>query len=203
LELRRVDDSFRVVCADPAWQFSDRIGSRGADANYVTMNVDDLCGEFDLPPIADSAYLFCWRVSAMVEEAYRVVRAWGFVPKSEIVWRKLTKNGKPWFGMGHHVRTAHETCIVATRGKAHPKSRSIRSVFEAPVPCDVNGKPIHSAKPEEFYAMIEQLCDGPYCELFARRFRPGWTCLGNELPEQSLPSGAAIAAAGLKYLEDK
>ena len=24
--------------------------------------------------------------------------------------------------------------------------------------------------------------DGPYLELFARRQRPGWTCLGNEMP---------------------
>lgn len=110
----------------------------------------------------------------MVEEAYSVVRAWGFVPKSEIVWRKLTPKGRLHFGMGRTVRASHETCIVAKRGRIGVKNRSIRSMFEAPV-----GR--HSAKPESFYDLVEDLVDGPYVELFARRHRPGWTCIGNEL----------------------
>lgn len=91
-----------------------------------------------------------------------------------IVWRKLTKHGKPHFGMGRIVRASHEVCIVATRGKPVPKVLHVRSVFEAPV-----GR--HSEKPEMFYDIVEELFDGPYLELFARRCRPGWTCLGDEV----------------------
>jgi N6-adenosine-specific RNA methylase IME4 len=39
----------------------------------------------------------------------------------------------------------------------------------------------HSEKPEEFYKIVEELSAGPYLELFARRRRPGWTCIGDEV----------------------
>ena len=168
---------YRVLCADPPWSFGDKLpgASRGAERNYGVMSIDDLCA-FEIPAMEPDAYLFMWRVASQVEEAYRVVRTWGFVPKTEIVWRKLTSRGKPWFGMGRTVRASHETAIVAVRGRPQPLGHSERSVFEATV-----GR--HSAKPEEFYDLVERMCAGPYVELFARRQRPGWTCLGNQVPE--------------------
>lgn len=165
----------RVLCADPPWSFGDKLPgpSRGAEKNYPVLSVDDICA-FPRPELASDALLFLWRVSSQVEEAYRVVRAWGFVPKTEIVWRKTTKNGKRWFGMGRIVRAEHETCIVAKRGRPVIKAKNVRSTFDAEA-----GR--HSAKPECFYDLVEQLSDGPYAEMFARRVRPGWTCVGNEV----------------------
>jgi N6-adenosine-specific RNA methylase IME4 len=174
-----------VICADPPWLFDDKLpgASRGAEKNYAVMTVEDLCA-MQLPMIADDAILALWRVSSMVEEAYRVVRAWGFEPKAEIVWRKRTKKGKRHFGMGRLTRGEHETAILATRGRySHlVKAKNIRSTFSAPVPSDEKGRPIHSAKPEKFSAVMEKLARGPYCELFSRRQRPGWTCVGKEMP---------------------
>jgi N6-adenosine-specific RNA methylase IME4 len=40
----------------------------------------------------------------------------------------------------------------------------------------------HSEKPEEFYAMVEQVSPGPYLEMFARRSRIGWDVWGDEAP---------------------
>lgn len=167
--------SYRVLCADPPWSFGDKLPgkSRGAAKNYDVMSIDDICA-FELPPLEPDAYLFMWRVSSQVEEAYRVCRAWGFVPKTEIVWLKRTATGKRWFGMGRHVRAEHETAIVAVRGRPQRLVANIRSTFEATA-----GQ--HSAKPEAFYGLVEALAPGPYAELFARRERAGWTCLGNEL----------------------
>src|SRR5688572_24520039 len=108
--------SFRVICADPPWSFGDKLASRGAANNYDVMSIQDIC-DFAVPPTEPDAWLFMWRVSSQVEEAYSVVRAWGFKPKSEIVWRKLTKTGKKHFGMGRYVRASHESCIVAVRGR--------------------------------------------------------------------------------------
>jgi len=166
----------RVLCADPPWSFGDKLPgkSRGAAKNYRVLSLADICA-FPLPPLADDCYLFLWRVASQVEEAYRVVRAWGFVPKSEIVWEKLTAKGKPWFGMGRTVRASHETAIIATRGKPKPLCHSVRSRFAA-----VAQKRKHSAKPEAFYDLVERLAAGPYVELFARRQRAGWTCLGDQ-----------------------
>jgi N6-adenosine-specific RNA methylase IME4 len=193
---------YKCIVADPPWQFGDKLpgAGRGAEKNYTVMTVENvrnlamprawpdtpnrevkaivMCGGEHF--IAKDALLFLWRVSSQVEEALSVVRAWGFVPKSEIVWLKKTETGKPWFGMGRYVRASHETCIIAARGKAIPliQNRSTRSIFEAPAGA-------HSQKPEAFYEIVEKLCLGPRLELFARRHREGWTCVGDELQAES------------------
>jgi N6-adenosine-specific RNA methylase IME4 len=151
-----------------------------------------------LPPIADDAVLFLWRVSSMVEEAYRVLRAWDFVPKSEIVWNKTDETGeKDAMGMGRIVRGSHETCIVASRGKyIEPSSKRERTSFRAP-------RTEHSSKPEEFYRIVErlyplELWPEAHVELFARRDRKGWIQFGDELtvPTVIAPIVAVVVAAG-------
>lgn len=182
---------FRVVVADCPWSFSDGLPgkSRGAAKNYRTMTqaaIESYLRDTGLDQqIAPDALLFLWRVSAMVPEVYAVARAWGFVPKAEIVWVKTERSGVRHFGMGHYVRNSHECCVIARRGNAKVQSRSVKSVFEAPIG-------LHSQKPEAFYRIVERLAEGPYLELFARRHRPGWTGVGDELPEIT----AATAASG-------
>jgi N6-adenosine-specific RNA methylase IME4 len=38
----------------------------------------------------------------------------------------------------------------------------------------------HSRKPDEFYALVEALCPGNKCELYARQQREGWESFGAE-----------------------
>jgi len=168
---------FRVLLADPPWQFGDRLPGpgRGAAKHYGTLSVAELCA-FALPPLADDCTLFLWRVASMQQEALDVMRAWGFTLKTELVWLKQTATGKRWFGMGRTVRAEHEVCLVGTRGRPVTLSKSVRSTFTA-----VAGR--HSEKPLAFYAVVEALRDGPYVELFARRRRAGWTSLGDQVPD--------------------
>lgn len=200
-------DPFRTLVADPAWAFNDKLpevgnSRRGASKNYRTMSQKDIENHLfnghlldeklnalaaGGQLIADDALLFLWRVGAMQEEALRVIRAWGFVPKAELVWVKTTSvfNEPPspgmtpsavlHFGMGHYTRQSHEVCLIARKGRGKVRHRSQRSVFFAPV-----GE--HSEKPEAFYKIVEALAEGPYLDLFARKHRPGWTCVGDELP---------------------
>jgi len=169
---------FRTIVADPPWQFGDKLPgkSRGAEKNYRVLSLPDIKNFLHTSQIevADDARLFLWRVASMQEEALEVVQAWGFVPKAEMVWLKLTKNGKRWFGMGRQVRMEHETCIIATRGRPDTLSRSIRSTFDAEYTR-------HSGKPDYFYELVEELSGGPYLELFARTPRRCWTQIGDEL----------------------
>jgi len=151
-----------------------------------------------LPPIHKDAVLFLWRVSSMVEEAYQVVRAWDFVPKSEIVWNKTMPDGeKDAIGIGHIVRGSHETCIVARRGKLiKPTSKSERTSFRAPRTTE------HSEKPEEFYRIVErlyplELWPEAHVELFARKRRKGWIQEGDELPPESIGCREEPTANGL------
>lgn len=165
----------RVLLADPPWRFGDSLPGkkRGAEKHYPCLSVSEIA-RFALPPLADDAVLFLWRVSAMVEEALFVARAWGFMPKSELVWVK-TKNGRPRLGMGRYVRNSHEVAIIATKGRPPERlSKSEPSVVFAP-------RAEHSRKPDASYALIERLYAGPRVELFATREREGWECFGNAL----------------------
>jgi N6-adenosine-specific RNA methylase IME4 len=190
--------SARVIVADPPWPFKDKLRQdkgirRGAaDVYRNTMTLQEIM-MFRRPPIADDAILFLWRVASMQEEALQVMRAWGFTPKSEIVWGKTTQAPSPLlvasmsdpmygaqkiklaYGMGRYVRNCHETCLIGRRGKGKIEDPSQRSMFFAPV-----GR--HSEKPEEFYRIVRTLCpDGPRVSLFERQPREGFECFGDEL----------------------
>ena len=186
-------EPFAVVVADPPWKFNDRLSKRrGAESQYKSvMSLAELKA-FELPPLADDCALFMWRVAAMQEDAFALMRAWDFTFKgAEIVWVKLSakkhrgqlvmgESEDPWLepsrnmGMGRIVRHAHEVCLIGHRGKPKRLSAGVRSVFSASV-----GR--HSEKPVEFFHLVERLYAGPYVELFSRRHRDGWTCYGNEL----------------------
>ncbi len=204
---RQASKLYTVTCADPPWEFNDKLpgDNRGADKNYDNLSTEDIIHRrgfsFAFPAMAESMALVIWRVSSQVEAAYATGRAWGGEPKSEIIWRKLTVNGKRHFGMGHTVRAEHETAVIFTRGRLSDliSNKGVRSVYDAPVPVYKPDHPkvlsgdkkagavIHSGKPESFYTdVIMRLFRGPYVELFARPLtvgwkRTGWDCFGNEL----------------------
>jgi N6-adenosine-specific RNA methylase IME4 len=184
------------VVADPPWHFADALPgkTRGAARKYPCMTVEQIAALNPMPPeCSPNSVLFLWRVAAMQEEALRVIRAWGYTLKSELVWRKLTKTGKPFFGMGRYTRGSHETCLLAVRGRAPVAVRNVRSEFAAKVR-------EHSRKPEEFYQIVEALY--PHAmrfELFSRSPRRGWIQWGLESRKfvpapQSTASGKTRAA---------
>lgn len=172
--------SYRVLVADPPWKFGDKLpgGGRGAEKHYPCMSTEEIV-RFQIPRVADDSLLFLWRVASMPWDALRVAKAWGFEPKSEIVWVKgSVKDGElvPRIGMGRYVRNCHETALVCSRGRGLDviANHGVPSVFVAP-----RGK--HSAKPDEFRALVDKLCHGPVAELFARTEWPGWDCFGNNV----------------------
>lgn len=81
------------------------------------------------------------------------------------------------FGMGRLFRQSHEICLVGTFGKPYSRlaNKSQRSVCLAE-----NLR--HSSKPDDLQESLEAMFPkARKLELFARRIRPGWTCLGNEI----------------------
>jgi N6-adenosine-specific RNA methylase IME4 len=138
--------------------------------HYPVMTV----GEIASLPVgklaADNAHLWIWGISRSLDEAYRVARAWGFEPMTLVTW---CKTGAP--GMGYYVRVNTEHCLLATRGRPMvPGRQPMASWFAAP-------KRRHSQKPDEFYAIAEQVSPAPRIELFARQRWPGWDAWGSGL----------------------
>lgn len=91
------------------------------------------------------------------------------------------------FGMGRLFRQTHEICLIGTRGKIYTQlaNKSQRSVSFAE-----NLR--HSAKPEELQDSLDIMFPAARkLELFARRLRPGWTCLGNEIDGKDIRDALA------------
>lgn len=172
-----------LLVADPPWLTGTLPTRTDSKKHYKLMTTREIM-RLPLPELAPASLLVLWRLSCMPHDWMKVVDAWGFTPKTELVWRKLTKTGKPWFGMGYTLRGSHETAVVCTRGRFKIRCKNnIRTVFDAKVPYDeIHKRYVHSAKPDEFYAIVEQLAGGPGVELFARKRRPGWIQFGDQLP---------------------
>ena len=176
---------YRVIYADPPWTFAtySRKGKgRSPEAHYDCMTLADIKALPVADWAADDCVLLLWTTDPLLEKAFDVIRAWGFIYKTVgFYWAKLNKgNGseptqeKRFFtGLGFWTRANPEPCLLATRG--HPKRRSadVRKLVVSP-------RREHSRKPDEVYDRITALCEGPYLEMFARASRPGWDTWGRE-----------------------
>lgn len=167
---------FSVLVADPPWPEKKGLIPWGsADSHYNLMTLVDIKA-FGLPELQRDCWLFLWCPQRRIKDALEVMQAWAFKDTgSALVWCKQNaKNGGQVMGLGYYFRMSHEFLLLGKRGKPKPLSHSIRSIFFAP-----RGR--HSEKPDEAYRIIERFSNGPYCELFARKPRPGWTTYGKEL----------------------
>jgi N6-adenosine-specific RNA methylase IME4 len=154
--------------ADPPWDIGQKDGRYGAIKHYDVMTVERL-KQLPVAGLAEeNAHLYLWVINGAIREGIDVMEAWGFTYRAPLTWIK------PRYGLGQYLRQQTEHLLLGTRGHAPVKFRGQGTWMYAPVQD-------HSHKPEEQYAVIERLSDGPYLELFARRRQLGWFCWGNEL----------------------
>ena len=152
---------------------------RSATSQYRTMTPGSIAA-LPVQSIVDLAgcLLALWVPSTMLQDGLNVVRAWGFDFKTTLCWVKQSPSGALGFGMGHLFRGAHEIALIGTSGKNVYKSlqnRSQRSAFFAP-------NDGHSRKPDNLHVSLELMFpDAVRAELFCRRPRVGWTCLGDAI----------------------
>src|SRR6202042_1990504 len=95
---------------------------------------------------AEVAHLYLWVPNALLPEGLKVMSAWGFQYKSNIVWHKIRKDGgSDGRGVGFYFRNVTELMLFGTRGK--------NARTEAPGRRQVNyissRKREHSRKPDE------------------------------------------------------
>jgi N6-adenosine-specific RNA methylase IME4 len=166
---------YDVIVADPPWDFenySDAGTVKGADPHYSVMSLADIKALRVGDLARGDCLLLLWATGCMWPQALDVMTAWGFVYKSEMVWRKVTRTGKVRMGTGYRVRTCHEPILVGTIG--NPKHAPFLSSFDGLAR-------EHSRKPEEFYHMVEACTPASWrADLFARTRRRGWESWGNE-----------------------
>lgn len=172
---------YNTIVADPPWRTktgpswgksdkSEPLNPDKHDLTYPTMTVPEISAI--LPPAANDAHLYLWTINAYVEDAYRVARAWGFLPSTLLTWCKTPKG----IGLGGAFALSSEFILFARRGSLATKQRVDRNWWEWK-------RSTHSRKPEAFLDIVEQVSPGPYLEMFARRQRIGWDTWGDEALE--------------------
>lgn len=180
---------FATVLADPPWRFSNRTGKMAPEhrrlSRYGTLTTDQIA-ELPVRHLAkDCSHLYLWVPNALIAEGLRVMQAWGFAYKTNLVWFKVRKDGGPdGRGVGFYFRNVTELVLFGVRGGLRTREAGRRQTNIV-----VARKREHSRKPEQLYDIIERCSPGPYLEMFARRVRRGWCQWGNEV-EQSEPTGA-------------
>jgi N6-adenosine-specific RNA methylase IME4 len=180
---------FRTILADPPWRFENRTGKIAPEHNrltrYETMSLADICALPVSESAEETAHLYLWVPNALLPDGLRVMEAWGFNYKANIVWHKVRKDGgSDGRGVGFYFRNVTELLLFGTRGK--------NARTEAPGRSQVNyvssRKREHSRKPDEQYELIEECSKGPFLELFARGTRTGWSQWGNQADETYRPT---------------
>lgn len=172
---------FGTILVDPPWRFANRTGKMAPEhrrlSRYVTLSTDEIAGLPVSQVAAPIAHLYLWVPNALLPEGLRVMQAWGFQYKTNLIWHKIRKDGGPdGRGVGFYFRNVTEMVLFGVRGKnARTLAAGRRQVNYL-----ATRKREHSKKPDELYDIIEACSAGPYLELFARGMRPGWEVWGNE-----------------------
>lgn len=160
---------FQTIVIDPPWDWGDEgdVNQLGrAKPEYTTMPIDEI-ERLPIARIADNnCHLYLWVTNRSLPKAFRLIDAWGFRYITCLTWVK------PSIGMGNYFRGSTEQVLFAVKGSQPLKRHDVGTHFEAP-----RGGG-HSAKPDEFYKLVESCSYAPYIDVFGRKAREGWAVWG-------------------------
>jgi len=171
LELPRTAGGWKTILADPPWAYENATPRGGVGHEYPTLSIEEICALPGGALATDDALLYLWATAPKLAECMKVIEAWGFEYRTNLVWDKEV------IGMGYHARNQHEILLVAKRGEIPPPAAGTQP---SSVHRERRGE--HSVKPVFYHEMIEAAYPQlPKIELFAREQREGWASWGNEV----------------------
>ena len=161
------NQKYDVIVIDPPWPIEHNYNPkhwRGASP-YPELSIEEL-KKLKIPHNGDCV-LWLWVTNRFMHEAFHILEAWDFTPKTIVTWIKHA------FGLGVWLRGQTEHCIMATKGKPiidlHEQSTAIFAKRKQ-----------HSRKPNEFYELVESLCFGKKLDYYNREPREGWDTFGTK-----------------------
>lgn len=178
---------FDVIVIDPPWPYPGRTPGKsfgyGAVGHYPLMKIEDIIETFEaLATIASSdCAIFCWAVHPKLEEfaaCAEAMKKHGFrFATCAFTWVKTNKGGTLFKGVGNYTASNTEPCYLLVRGSKPVTRKLVPSVV-------IHERLKHSQKPEVFQDFIQEMypLEQNRClEVFARRPRANWVCVGGEL----------------------
>jgi len=175
VDIFNTENKFRVIYADPAWSYNDKQDTPqlgGAAKHYDTMSVTEICS-LPVNEISEKdSVLFLWVTSPLLEDAFTVIKSWGFKYKTSFVWDKVKHN------MGHYNSVRHEFLLIATKGSCTPDNKTLYDSVQS-----IERNDNHSEKPIEFLNIIDDIYNyGNKLEMFCRNIKKDkWYGWGNEI----------------------
>jgi N6-adenosine-specific RNA methylase IME4 len=175
IDIFNTTNKFRVIYADPAWSYNDKQDTPqlgGASKHYNTMTVNEICN-LPVNEISEKdSVLFLWVTSPLLEDAFAVIKSWGFKYKTSFVWDKVKHN------MGHYNSVRHEFLLIATKGSCVPDNKKLYDSVQT-----IERNDNHSEKPIEFLDIIDDIYNyGNKLEMFCRNIKKEkWYGWGNEI----------------------
>ena len=166
------DKKYKVIVVDPPWKLKKANRKVRPNQKYMDYKMMSLKEIKDLPIeiLADeNSVLFLWVINKYIFEAKDILEGWGFNYHLVMAWDK--GNGMPMF----RFRRQTEFVVVGFKGK-HPIFPNGKLI---PTSFSFKSKK-HSAKPDEFYKMIE-VFNGPRIDIFARQRHEGFDAWGDEV----------------------
>ena len=190
--------TYDVIVEDPPWSYGAKTKAR--DSRYSTQlagqhydvigvgdkeinrktgaGIENIAAEAPVGSWSNKdSFLFLWATNPKLPFAFTLMKMLGFNYKTTITWVKIRKDGEiDEGGQGWFFRGATEHCLLGTKGRAKiPAALRKANVFKA-------RRGEHSAKPDEFYSLIESVTPGmSRLDVFARgQARVGWDVWGNE-----------------------
>jgi len=164
----------RTIVIDPPWDRGDEgdIDQFGrGQPTYSMMSLDELLALPIWERAEADAHLYLWITNRSLFKGAALFEAWGFRYITCLTWCK------PSFGIGNYFRGQTEHVLFGVRGSLALLRKDVGTWF----PWDRPAKSKHSAKPDEFYTLIESCSPGPWLDIFARKSRPGWISWGAEV----------------------
>ncbi len=176
------DNIYEILYIDPPWKQSKggkksaRPKSSGTGLDYPVLsleNIEALMKQAVSHTPVDSV-MFLWTIDKYLFDAQTIAEKLGYKLHARMIWNKVT--GIP---AAFTVRFGHEYLLYMYKGKLIPVAQEARGKIHTVFTEQVKR---HSQKPERAYEIIEELYPTQKkLELFARNYREGWDCWGNEV----------------------
>jgi N6-adenosine-specific RNA methylase IME4 len=162
---------YEVIYADPPWRYTPAVKNRRIENHYPTMALKEIM-DMEIPCEKNSV-LYLWATASKLPDCLKVMEAWGFKYKSQLVWDKEI------IGMGYWMRGQHELLLIGTKGKFSPPIQAdrISSVWR-------ERRTRHSKKPNGIRDCIKNwFPNAKRLEMFCRYPSDGWDVFGNEVDD--------------------
>ena len=183
IDIYNTDKKYNIIYADPPWQQTKGNirkcrPNQGKELDYPTMSLSDIqeLHKTFLSKCTDDIHnVFMWTIDKYLFQTEQMMKDLGYELHARLIWDK--GNG---IAPAFTVRFSHEYLLwFYKKGKMLKPSIETRGKY-CTVLQEVSTK--HSKKPICAYEMIENMFpEAKKIELFAREYRNGWDCWGNEV----------------------